>query len=76
MYYSTYGAPAVAGQFDPTKGSIYSYVKSKQVYICPDDSIGMASGDSYAINSCVETPNPTTLRPQGREGISILPIPL
>ncbi|MDQ2688474.1 MAG: hypothetical protein M3Y28_11480, partial [Armatimonadota bacterium] len=39
--------------FDPTKGSIYSYVKSAQVYVCPDDSVGRTAGDTYALNGCV-----------------------
>ena len=34
--------------FDPSQGSIYSYVKSKGVYLCPDDSSNQ--GNSYSIN--------------------------
>ena len=34
--------------FDPTQGSIYPYVKSKGVYLCPDDSSNQ--GNSYSIN--------------------------
>ena len=34
--------------FDPTQGSIYPYVKSKGVYICPDESSNQ--GNSYSIN--------------------------
>ena len=37
--------------FDPTQGSIYPYVKSKGVYLCPDDSSNQ--GDSYSINGPV-----------------------
>ena len=37
--------------FDPSQGSIYSYVKSKGVYLCPDDSSNQ--GNSYAINGVV-----------------------
>ena len=40
------------GEFDPTRGSVYSYVKSTQVFVCPDDSLGQAGGNSYSINSC------------------------
>ncbi len=59
MYYSSFpsGGLATAGQYDPTQGSIYGYVKSKQVYVCPDDSSGQAAGDSYAVNSCTVIPN-------------------
>ena len=35
--------------FHPELGSIYPFVKSKGVYVCPDDSSGQA--DSYAMNS-------------------------
>ena len=34
--------------FDPVHGSIYQYIKSAGVYVCPDDSSGQAN--SYAIN--------------------------
>ncbi len=44
-----------AATFDPSRGSIYPYVNSKAVYMCPDD--GFANGDSYAINSCVDSLN-------------------
>jgi prepilin-type N-terminal cleavage/methylation domain-containing protein/prepilin-type processing-associated H-X9-DG protein len=42
------GAPAI---YDVSLGSIYQYVKSKGVYICPDDSSGQ--GESYALNGNV-----------------------
>ncbi len=51
MFYSVFGG-TTANAFDPTQGSIYSYVKSKGVYVCPDDSVGQTIGDSYAMNSC------------------------
>ena len=34
------------------QGSIYSYVKSTAVYVCPSDGPGQTAGDSYAVNSC------------------------
>ncbi|MCW3058737.1 MAG: LmbE family protein [Capsulimonas sp.] len=58
MYYQTYSATPAQDQFDPALGSLYPYVKSMGVYVCPDDSGGRLSRDSYAINSCV---NGTTL---------------
>ena len=39
--------------YEVTRGSIYPYVKNKQVYVCPDDNEGKISGDSYAANSCI-----------------------
>jgi prepilin-type N-terminal cleavage/methylation domain-containing protein/prepilin-type processing-associated H-X9-DG protein len=41
----------VSTNFDVTRGSIYPYVKSKGVYICPDDSKGQNNGESYSYNS-------------------------
>ncbi len=48
MYAPALGTPITPTFFDPTQGSIYPYVKSKGVYICPDDSSGQ--GDSYSMN--------------------------
>ena len=42
------GTPRV---FDPSIGSIYPYVKSKGVYVCPDDSSGQAN--SYSLSGVV-----------------------
>ncbi|HEY3330187.1 MAG TPA: DUF1559 domain-containing protein [Capsulimonadaceae bacterium] len=42
-------------KFDSTKGSLYPYVKSKGVFVCPDDIIAqnlLDEGESYAINAC------------------------
>ncbi len=48
--YSNYSTmPTAATNFDPSQGAIYSYVKSKGVYVCPDDSTG--AGNSYALSS-------------------------
>lgn len=41
---------------DATKGSIYSYIQSTQVYVCPDDSLGQQSHDSYSMNACLLSP--------------------
>ena len=37
----------------PERGSIYPYVKSTQVYVCPSDTTGQIYGASYAMNSCL-----------------------
>jgi prepilin-type N-terminal cleavage/methylation domain-containing protein len=39
--------------FDPTDGGLFPYVKGAQVYVCPSDSEGRLSGNSYAANSCL-----------------------
>ena len=41
--------------FDVRQGSLFSYIKNTQVYVCPSDGQGKLSGDSYAANSCVFT---------------------
>ena len=39
--------------FDATRGSVYPYIKSAQIFVCPSDSAGATNKNSYAINSCV-----------------------
>ncbi len=51
MYYSGFSSPSI--NFDPTRGSVYSFTKSTGIYVCPDDSAAQSSHDSYAISSCV-----------------------
>ncbi len=58
MYFSAFQANVAPNAFDVTKGSLYPYVKSRGVYVCPDDSEGQRSGNSYSINSCVGGPTP------------------
>ena len=41
--------------FDPTKGSIYPYIKSAQVYVCPSDSTDQAQ--SYALQCYSNDPD-------------------
>ncbi len=53
--------PNTPGAFDPAKGSIYSYVKSTAIYLCPDDARNRNvvyqgityPGDTYAMNGCL-----------------------
>ena len=40
-------------QFSPASGKIYPYIKSEQVFVCPSDSVGQQSRNSYAANECV-----------------------
>jgi prepilin-type N-terminal cleavage/methylation domain-containing protein/prepilin-type processing-associated H-X9-DG protein len=54
QFVSSYNGNLGSADFDVTLGSIYPYVGSKQVYVCPDDGEGRITGDSFAINSCVE----------------------
>lgn len=46
------------GDFDPSRGSLWGYVKNAQVFMCPSD--GKGTGQSYAINSQLGT-TPTTI---------------
>lgn len=58
IYYLKCGLVGTPAQFDGTKGAIYPYTKSVQILVCPSDTEGQRSGDSYAINSCaLSTPD-------------------
>ena len=48
VWYPTFGTPG-NGYFDVTRGAMYSYVRNRQIFICPDDRTG--SGCSYEMNS-------------------------
>ena len=74
MFFKTFDAPPDPGTFDPAQGGIYSYVKSKAVYVCPDDSPGQSAGDSYAINSCV-TDTHTGLQPNPGKALAAFDAP-
>ena len=74
MFFKTFDSPPASGTFDPTQGGVYSYVKSKAVYVCPDDSPGQSAGDSYAINSCV-TDTHTGLQPNPGRALSAFDAP-
>jgi len=63
IFFNQVASTTTSNVFDPTLGSIYPYVKNKQVYVCPDDSAGQKNGDSYAINGCVEGPKPAAPPP-------------
>ena len=53
IYYTGMTNGANTAAFVPAQGSIYSYVKNSQIYVCPDDTVGSANKDSYAINGCI-----------------------
>ncbi|PQV64423.1 prepilin-type cleavage/methylation domain-containing protein [Abditibacterium utsteinense] len=57
MFYSSFGRPA---KFDPSQGSIYPYIKSSQIFVCPSDSAAQDAGNSYASNACVTAKDATT----------------
>ena len=51
-FYKVFPTNTNPGSYDVTQGSLYPYVKNKQVYICPSDAEGRQAGNSYAANSC------------------------
>jgi prepilin-type N-terminal cleavage/methylation domain-containing protein/prepilin-type processing-associated H-X9-DG protein len=57
VFYSKYGVGTTDAEFDVTRGSIYSYVKSPEVYICPSDPVGEEIGLSYAMGGCTTIQN-------------------
>jgi prepilin-type processing-associated H-X9-DG protein len=55
VFYSAFPANETRGSFDAKQGSIYSYVKNDQIFVCPSDTQGRSAGNSYAVNSCAFT---------------------
>jgi prepilin-type N-terminal cleavage/methylation domain-containing protein len=59
MFYKTFPADRATSKvdaFDPRRGTLFPYVKSVDVYVCPSDAKGQFSGNSYGINACVVPP--------------------
>jgi prepilin-type N-terminal cleavage/methylation domain-containing protein/prepilin-type processing-associated H-X9-DG protein len=54
MFYRTFPAnQAARGEgFLPAQGSLFPYVKSTDIFVCPTDSEARNSGNSYALNAC------------------------
>lgn len=65
IYYSKFPADGAGGipGYDPRYGSIYSYVKNVQVFVCPDDQKARFNGNSYAVNGCGYTGTPSAANP-------------
>ena len=54
MWYSAFNSARNATPtYNPALGSIYPYIKSNQIFICPSDAIGQSAGNTYAINACM-----------------------
>ena len=49
------GGNTIITDFDPTQGCIYTYIKSRGVFVCPDDSSGQKN--SYAMNTLTSGQN-------------------
>ena len=49
MYWDFFGGNTAKTTYVPSKGSIYSYVKNSQVYVCPSDTSGQLL--SYSMNA-------------------------
>ena len=65
VLFHTFGVSPAPAVFDVTAGSLYPFVRSPSVYLCPDDGLARLSGDSYAVNSCAEA---AANSPQPRQG--------
>lgn len=66
VYYTNYQNDVTTASytnFDVSQGSLYPYVKSRQIYICPSDMIGRLAGDSYSFNACLTSGNATVSTP-------------
>lgn len=56
VYFNTFPANDTSlnnHSFNVKQGSLISYVKNDQIFICPTDGEGKRSGVSYSANSCV-----------------------
>ncbi len=53
LYYSAYSPTT----YQVAQGSLYPFIKSTGVFVCPDDSAGQRSGNSYEMNSCLASYN-------------------
>jgi len=53
VYYSSFGANRTPKSYDAARGSVAPYIKNVQIFVCPSDSQGRASGVSYAYNNCL-----------------------
>lgn len=55
VFYSSYDVDGKTSVFDVKQGSLYSYTKSAQIYICPSDTVARTSGNSYSTGYCLVT---------------------
>lgn len=55
MVFTSYPANATAGAFLPDQGSLFPYTKNVQIFVCPSDTPGQRSGNSYSANECLFT---------------------
>jgi len=65
IYFKSYDDIGTTTRFDPTRGSLYAYVKNTQIYVCPDDLVAHTTGNSYAYNSCLTNRLPREIAPHG-----------
>ncbi len=74
VFYSVFGAKPTLAVFDVAQGGLFPYVKSRAVYVCPDDGKAGSSGDSYEINSCAEAPD-DALQPRPGKSLAAFDAP-
>ena len=55
VYYDEFGLDA-AGRFDVAKGSLYPYVKNRDIYKAPLDPDADQAKESFAFNGCLVVP--------------------
>ena len=63
IYFGAFGANNTPRAYDASRGSVAPYIKNVQVFVCPSDSQGRDSGNSYAYNSCLVTRTPGGFNP-------------
>ena len=69
VWYANFGVPG-QGYFDVTNGSLFAYVKNRQVYQCPDDNSG--SGCTFELNGNLRN-LPTVQVPDASRTLLLIP---
>jgi len=70
VYFSVYPANTTPNAFDVTRGSLFPYTKSAQIYVCPSDTQGQRSRDSYGLNHCLSYFNSVKLGLNGGRAVA------
>ena len=51
-YFTGVAIQSAVNTLDMNRSSLQPYLKSAQIFVCPSDTLGQTSGDSYAGNEC------------------------
>ena len=74
VFVTTIDNGGTTSKFDVASGSLFSYVKNTQVYVCPSDTHGQQAGLSYAVGTCIGVGNESTGMLPGKS-LAVFPEP-